>query len=184
MNPQWHPRVQIPVERRAPCIRVFGCPGCGQLFVPHTELHVVLQWLVLPRGGLILVQQREHMVATRLFPRVRTNVLQYLQRQLIRGVHTREECHWSHACKSFKRADVGTNGILKCKILSKNEHRARVCGTWRCIRVGGLWTWPEAVEVCVVLQCDAIRVTECMVRCFDLARSRRSLQCCATSSVW
>jgi hypothetical protein len=39
-------------------------------------------------------------------------------------VNTREECHWSHACSSFKRAGVGTNGILECKFLSKNAHRA------------------------------------------------------------
>jgi hypothetical protein len=47
-----------------------------------------------------------------------------LQCQPVRGVNTRDECHWSHACKSFKRASVGTNGILECKFLSKNEHRA------------------------------------------------------------
>jgi hypothetical protein len=34
-------------------------------------------------------------------------------------VDTREECHWAHACKSFKRAGVGTNGFLEGKILSK-----------------------------------------------------------------
>jgi hypothetical protein len=46
-----------------------------------------------------------------------------LQCEPVRGVDTREECHWSHACKRFKRARVGTNGILECKFLSKNEHR-------------------------------------------------------------
>jgi hypothetical protein len=42
----------------------------------------------------------------------------------VRGVNTRKECDWLHACKSFKRAGVGTNGILACKSLSKNAHRA------------------------------------------------------------
>jgi hypothetical protein len=42
---------------------------------------------------------------------------------VIRGVNTREECHWSHACKSFKRAGVGTNGIIECRFLPKNAHR-------------------------------------------------------------
>ena len=39
----------------------------------------------------------------------------------VRGVNTRDECHWSHACKSFKRAGVGNNGILDCKFLSKTR---------------------------------------------------------------
>jgi hypothetical protein len=47
-----------------------------------------------------------------------------LQCELVRKVDTREECHWSHAYKSFKRAGVETNGILECKFLSKNAHRA------------------------------------------------------------
>jgi hypothetical protein len=34
---------------------------------------------------------------------------------------TREECHWSHACSHFKRAGVGTNGILECKFLPKTS---------------------------------------------------------------
>jgi hypothetical protein len=32
-------------------------------------------------------------------------------------VTSREECHWSHACKSFKQAGLGTNGILECKFM-------------------------------------------------------------------
>jgi hypothetical protein len=46
-----------------------------------------------------------------------------LQCQPVRGVNFREECHWSHACKSFKRTCVGSNGILECKFLSENAHR-------------------------------------------------------------
>jgi hypothetical protein len=42
-----------------------------------------------------------------------------LQCQLVRRVNFREECHWSHACKSFKRICVGSNGILECKFLSE-----------------------------------------------------------------
>jgi hypothetical protein len=38
-------------------------------------------------------------------------------------VTTREEWHWPHACKSYTRASVGTNGILECKILLENELR-------------------------------------------------------------
>jgi hypothetical protein len=38
---------------------------------------------------------------------------------------TREECHWSHACKSVKRTGVGSNGILECKFLSENADRTR-----------------------------------------------------------
>ena len=38
-------------------------------------------------------------------------------------VNFREECHWSHACKSFKRTRVGSNGILECNFLSENAHR-------------------------------------------------------------
>jgi hypothetical protein len=45
--------------------------------------------------------------------------------ELVRNEDTREECHWSHACKSFKRAGVGTNGIIECKFLSKNAHGAK-----------------------------------------------------------
>jgi hypothetical protein len=47
-----------------------------------------------------------------------------------RGVNTREECHWAHACKSFKRTCVGSNGILECKFLSENAHRDLVWGGW------------------------------------------------------
>jgi hypothetical protein len=39
-------------------------------------------------------------------------------------VNFRDECHWSHACKSFKRTCMGSNGILYCKFLSENAHRA------------------------------------------------------------
>jgi hypothetical protein len=46
-----------------------------------------------------------------------------LQYQPVRGVDFQEECYWSHARKSFKRAGVGTNGIMECKFLSKNAHR-------------------------------------------------------------
>jgi hypothetical protein len=49
-----------------------------------------------------------------------------LQCQPVRGVNIREECHWLHACKSFKRAGVGTNDILECKFRSENAHRALV----------------------------------------------------------
>jgi hypothetical protein len=42
-----------------------------------------------------------------------------LQCKPVRGVNSREECHWSHACKSFKRTCVGCNGILECKFLSE-----------------------------------------------------------------
>jgi hypothetical protein len=46
------------------------------------------------------------------------------QCQPVRGVSTREECHCSHACTSFKRNEgVKLNDILECKILSKPEHR-------------------------------------------------------------
>jgi hypothetical protein len=40
--------------------------------------------------------------------------------------NTRDECHRSHTCKSFKRAGVGTNGILECKFLSKNARRTTI----------------------------------------------------------
>jgi hypothetical protein len=46
-----------------------------------------------------------------------------LQCELVRKGNTREECHWSHACASLKRAGVGTNGILEWKFLSENAHR-------------------------------------------------------------
>jgi hypothetical protein len=36
-------------------------------------------------------------------------------------VNFREECHWSHACMSFKRAGVGSNGILECKFPPKTR---------------------------------------------------------------
>jgi hypothetical protein len=31
----------------------------------------------------------------------------------VRAVNSREECHWSNACKSFKRTCAGSNGILE-----------------------------------------------------------------------
>jgi hypothetical protein len=37
----------------------------------------------------------------------------------VRAVHSREECCWSHECKSVQRAGVGTNGILECNICRK-----------------------------------------------------------------
>jgi hypothetical protein len=43
----------------------------------------------------------------------------------VRGVNFRVECHWSHACKSFRRTCVGSNGIIECKFLSENAHRAK-----------------------------------------------------------
>jgi hypothetical protein len=46
---------------------------------------------------------------------------QNLQGQPVRGVNTQEECHWSHACKSFKRAGMGNNGTIECKFLSKTR---------------------------------------------------------------
>jgi hypothetical protein len=46
-----------------------------------------------------------------------------LQCEPVRKVETREEFHGSHACKSFTREGVGTNGILESKILSENAHR-------------------------------------------------------------
>jgi hypothetical protein len=39
-------------------------------------------------------------------------------------VQSQEECHWSHACKSFKRTGVGTNSIIECKFPFKPEHSA------------------------------------------------------------
>jgi hypothetical protein len=47
-----------------------------------------------------------------------------LQCQPVRAVDTREECHWSHACKSFNRRSKGVklNGT-QCKICLKNVHR-------------------------------------------------------------
>jgi hypothetical protein len=47
-----------------------------------------------------------------------------LQCELVKGVNTREECHWSHAWQRFKRSKgVKLNGILECNFLSKNAHR-------------------------------------------------------------
>jgi hypothetical protein len=47
-----------------------------------------------------------------------------LQCKPVREVNFRDECHWSHASKSFKRTCVGSNGILECKFLPENAHRA------------------------------------------------------------
>jgi hypothetical protein len=63
-------------------------------------------------------------------PRIATKSIAFsvwanFQCQLVRKANTREECHWAHACKSFKSAGVGTNSILECKFESKNAHRAR-----------------------------------------------------------
>jgi hypothetical protein len=66
-------------------------------------------------------------VHTRCFPqafhcRSRPSVFgRKLQCQPVR-VNTREECHWSHACTSFKRSKgVGTNGTIECKFLSETR---------------------------------------------------------------
>jgi hypothetical protein len=49
---------------------------------------------------------------------------QYTVREPVRGVSTREECHWSHACKSFKRSNhAKLNGTLECKFLSETPTR-------------------------------------------------------------
>jgi hypothetical protein len=43
-----------------------------------------------------------------------------LQCQPVRGVNTREECHWSHAWQRFKRSKgVKLNGIPECEFLPK-----------------------------------------------------------------
>jgi hypothetical protein len=55
-------------------------------------------------------------------------VARNLQCDLVREVATQEKCHWSHAGKSFKRAGVGTNGILECGFLSENAHRTNASG--------------------------------------------------------
>jgi hypothetical protein len=47
-----------------------------------------------------------------------------LQRELVRGVDTREECYSPHAWQRFKRTCVGSNVILECEFLPKNAHRA------------------------------------------------------------
>ncbi len=45
-----------------------------------------------------------------------------LQCEPVRGVDTREECHWSHAWQRFKRSKgVKLNGILECKFMSKTR---------------------------------------------------------------
>jgi hypothetical protein len=70
-----------------------------------------------------LAQKRENRTATMLTSSRPSVFGRNCQCQPVRGANTREEWHWSHACKSFKRAGVGTNGILECKFLPKNEHR-------------------------------------------------------------
>jgi hypothetical protein len=50
---------------------------------------------------------------------------QNLQCRPVRGVNTPEECHCSHARQRFKRSKgVNSMGILECKFLSENAHRA------------------------------------------------------------
>jgi hypothetical protein len=46
-----------------------------------------------------------------------------IQCQQVRGVNAREMNAIGHTPARFKRAGVGTNGILECKYLSKNAHR-------------------------------------------------------------
>jgi hypothetical protein len=39
-------------------------------------------------------------------------------------MNTREECHWSHPWRRFKRGKgVKLNGILECNFLSENAQR-------------------------------------------------------------
>jgi hypothetical protein len=66
-----------------------------------------------------------------------------LRCQPVRGVNTRDECHWAHACKSFKRAGVEINGILECEFLPENAHR-----TWNQIQ----WTTTVCVKLCSPLE--------------------------------
>jgi hypothetical protein len=40
-------------------------------------------------------------------------------------VNIREEHPWPHSYKSFKRAGIGTNGIIEWTFLSKNAHRTK-----------------------------------------------------------
>jgi hypothetical protein len=45
-----------------------------------------------------------------------------LQCQSVREANTREECHWSHALKRFKRGKAVTrNGILESEVLPKTR---------------------------------------------------------------
>jgi hypothetical protein len=79
----------------------------------------------------------------------RPSVLRHnLQCQPVRGVNFREECHWSHACKSFKRTYVGTNDILECKILSENAHRTQTARPQSCcqsVRPRSYNLWPYSI---------------------------------------
>jgi hypothetical protein len=51
-----------------------------------------------------------------------------LQCELVRKGGTREDYAFGRTPVCFKRAGVGTNGILECKFLSENEHRAGAVG--------------------------------------------------------
>jgi hypothetical protein len=64
-------------------------------------------------------------------------------------VNFREECYWSHACKSFKRTCVGSNGILECKFLSENAHRTEVV-SWKDSLSNG-----ESLQCCDVISAVA-----------------------------
>jgi hypothetical protein len=55
------------------------------------------------------------------FPTVPSVFGRNLQCGPVRGANAREECRWSHACKSFKLAGVRTNGILECKFLPETR---------------------------------------------------------------
>jgi hypothetical protein len=46
-----------------------------------------------------------------------------LQCQPVRGMNTREECQWSHACQRFKRSKGACSSItiLECRFLSKKR---------------------------------------------------------------
>jgi hypothetical protein len=80
-----------------------------------------------------------------------------LQCQLVRGVDdTRDEYHWSHACKSFTGSKgVQLNGILEGNFLPKNAHRtlhAQTACSLQCV----------CVRVCV---CVRARVCVCVCAC-------------------
>jgi hypothetical protein len=71
------------------------------------------------------------------------------QCQLVIGVNFREECHWSHACKSFKRTCVGSNGILECRFLPKNAHRTQATPTLQPLAVRQcLHSGPHPLQYC------------------------------------
>jgi hypothetical protein len=74
----------------------------------------------------------------------------------------------THGCKSFKRAGVGTNGILACKFLSKNADRT-------------LGDQPFIVQIIPAVLCGrvefAVGMEEFMVSASH-PPSRSYLQCC------